>query len=97
MHKNHEPRGKTIRKIVDKAHRDSAGVMADELAQLRTLYPSLPDSELALARENLDCYLTLAWEIFEDNVLQADVRSDASFSDVHSRGTMEPKVDSHKN
>ena len=34
--------------------------------ELKTLYPSRHDEELADAKENLDRYLLLAWEIMED-------------------------------
>jgi len=33
---------------------------------LKKLFPSLADDELPAARENLDAYLELAWEIYED-------------------------------
>ena len=33
---------------------------------LKELYPALTDEELQIARENLDAYLELAWEIYED-------------------------------
>lgn len=33
---------------------------------LKALWPRLNDDELADARENLDAYLALAWEIYED-------------------------------
>lgn len=36
------------------------------LAQLKTLYPNLSDEDLILAKEALDRYLLLAWEIYED-------------------------------
>ena len=39
----------------------------DELAALKVLYPNLSPQELVLAKENLDRYLSLAWEIFEDS------------------------------
>jgi hypothetical protein len=32
----------------------------------RGLYPCLTESELLIASENIDAYLELAWEIFED-------------------------------
>ena len=34
---------------------------------LRQLFPALTDAELNAARENLDLYLELAWEILEEN------------------------------
>ncbi len=33
---------------------------------LKKLFPGLRDDELQTARENLDAYLELAWEIYED-------------------------------
>jgi hypothetical protein len=36
------------------------------LAQLKKLYPKLLDEELVIAKENLDRYLLVAWEIYED-------------------------------
>lgn len=38
--------------------------MDDEV--LKKLFPGLKDDELQTARENLDAYLELAWEIYED-------------------------------
>jgi hypothetical protein len=38
--------------------------MADNTFEKRA--PDLTDEELQIARENLDAYLELAWEIFED-------------------------------
>jgi hypothetical protein len=32
----------------------------------RGLYPDLSEAELLVASENIDAYLELAWEIFED-------------------------------
>ena len=37
---------------------------------MRDLYPALSNSESALARENLDRYLALAWEICEETHAQ---------------------------
>ena len=34
--------------------------------QLRALYPDLSDEELETAEENLNRYLELAWDIWED-------------------------------
>jgi hypothetical protein len=43
-------------------------------AVLKKLFPSLGDDELQKARENLDAYLELAWEIYEDiKAAQGDV------------------------
>ncbi len=38
---------------------------------LAALYPDLSPEELELAKENIDRYLSLAWEIFEDSRLAA--------------------------
>jgi hypothetical protein len=32
----------------------------------RELYPRLTEAELLIASENIDAYLEIAWEIFED-------------------------------
>jgi hypothetical protein len=40
--------------------------MLDDLAELRVLYPSLSPDELVVAKENLERYLLLAWEIWEE-------------------------------
>ncbi len=46
-------------------------------AVLKKLFPSLGDDELQKARENLDAYLELAWEIYEDmKAAQGDVDPD---------------------
>jgi hypothetical protein len=39
--------------------------------ELRSLYPNLSDDELTAAKENLDRYLLLAWEILEDRAFDA--------------------------
>lgn len=41
--------------------------MTDEVDALKALYPNLSPDELILAKENLDQYLSLAWEIYEDS------------------------------
>jgi len=56
--------------------------------ELKELYPDLSPDELLAARDNLDQYLEIAWEIFEDaelaNVLNA-------FPESASRGTLEER------
>ena len=42
--------------------------------EFKQLYPTLSDDELNIARENLDRYLELAWEIFEE--MRADATID---------------------
>jgi hypothetical protein len=39
--------------------------MHDE--ELREIYPDLTEEELASLKENLDAYLTLAWEIMQES------------------------------
>ena len=59
----------------------------------RELYPALTDDELQIARENLDAYLELAWEIFED----AREQEDAGLTEATSSSTIQGKVDSPQN
>ena len=54
------------------------------------LYPRLNDEERGFAAENLDQYLELAWEIFEE--VRARERDDLTEST--SNPTMQGKVDS---
>jgi hypothetical protein len=54
------------------------------------LYPGLTDEERRVAAENLDQYLELAWEIFED--VQARERND--LTGAASNLTIQGKVDS---
>lgn len=62
------------------------------LENLRVLYPTLSDEELAVARENLDRYLLLAWEVYEDLKIAAQA---APLTVQSSDCTMSIKVDSH--
>ena len=62
------------------------------LEKLRVLYPTLSDEELAMARENLDRYLLLAWEIYEDLKIASQAVPLTTESASH---TMSVKVDSH--
>jgi len=50
--------------------------MIEELPALKTLYPNLSPEEHVLAKENLDRYLSLAWEIFESS--RQDARCDSA-------------------
>jgi hypothetical protein len=43
--------------------------MNDDLAGLKALYADLTPEEVVVAKENLDRYLSLAWEIYEDSLL----------------------------
>jgi hypothetical protein len=61
--------------------------------EIGDLYPGLTDEERRIAAENLDRYLELAWEIFED--VQARERSD--LTGTGSNPTMQGKVDSSIN
>jgi hypothetical protein len=54
--------------------------MNDELAGLKALYPKLSPEELAIAKENLARYLTLAWEIFEDKQMKNPEHDPDAFS-----------------
>lgn len=58
---------------------------------LRKLYPTLTDEELRIAGENLDAYLQLAWEIFQE--MQAEF---ASLTDATDQARIQGKVDSPK-
>lgn len=59
---------------------------------LRKLYPTLTYEELRIAGENLDAYLQLAWEIFQE--MQAE---SASLTDAADQARIQEKVDSPKN
>ena len=61
--------------------------------EIGDLYPGLTDEERKVAAENLDQYLELAWEIFED--VQARERSD--LTGAASNPTIQGKVDSPTN
>jgi len=61
------------------------------LEELQKLYPSLSQHELQIAKENLDRYLLLAWEIIEEH---KQAQASNGFSEAPSGGTMEGKVDS---
>jgi hypothetical protein len=60
--------------------------MNDELTALKALYPKLSSEELAVAKENLDRYLTLAWEIFEDAQMEDHEHDPDPFSPSASGG-----------
>ena len=61
--------------------------MAD-LEALKELYPDLSQAGLLIAKETLDRYLSLAWEIMEDH-RAAQVMP--SFPEASSRGTMQER------
>jgi hypothetical protein len=70
--------------------------MTEKPADLKSLYPGLTEAELMVARENLDRYLALAWEIFEESLMESRALDQAAFSEPQSRGRIEAKVDSQK-
>jgi hypothetical protein len=41
--------------------------MSEDFAELKKLFPKLAEDDLAAARETLDAYLLLAWEIWEEH------------------------------
>lgn len=59
---------------------------------LARLYPNLSEEQLQEAKENLDLYLLLAWEIWEEE--QAAKRSNLTRDDPSF--TIKAKVDSPK-
>ena len=61
--------------------------------EIGDLYSGLSDEERTIAVENLDRYLELAWEIFED--VQARERD--GFTGAGSSPTIQGKVDSSIN
>jgi hypothetical protein len=65
----------------------------NEIEQLKALYPGLSPDEISLAKENLDRYLSLAWEILEDQRMAAL----PFLAEPPSLGTMQGKVDSQTN
>ena len=69
--------------------------MADDLIKLKALYPKLGDEYLSVVQENLDMYLSLAWEIAEDARLRSDNGS-RSLAESPSRCTIQGKVDSQQ-
>lgn len=52
--------------------------MRDDLFEIKALYPNLSADELVVARENLDRYLALAWEIWEEDESAARSEKPAS-------------------
>ena len=70
--------------------------MSEELDPLKALYPNLSPEELVLARENLDRYLSLAWEIYEDSCLAARCESAPSSPKDHLAVGSKGKVDSQQ-
>ena len=60
--------------------------------KLRSLYPTLTEEELLVAKENLDQYLLLAWEIFQERE-----GNDSTLTLRTNDPSMNAKVDSPKN
>ncbi|MGA3080573.1 MAG: hypothetical protein ABSD44_04220 [Terracidiphilus sp.] len=56
-------------------------------------YPTLTGDELQIARETLDAYLELAWEIYEE----VREQEQAGLTEAASSSTIQGKVDSSKN
>jgi hypothetical protein len=61
---------------------------------LRKLYPKLSIEELERAKDNLDRYLLLAWEISEDKQIEDASTPAPSLTQAASGSSMEGKVDS---
>ena len=70
--------------------------MDEELDALKSLYPNLSLEELVLARENLDRYLSLAWEIFEEAQLATRCGPAEPFPNDHPAVVSKGKVDSQQ-
>jgi hypothetical protein len=64
-------------------------MQGESVNELKSLYPDLTPEELIVARENLDRYLALAWEIFEE-AHAGDVVSPA-FPQPESRGRIKER------
>lgn len=63
------------------------------MSQLKALYPALSPGELLIAKENLDRYLLLAWEIYKD----LERERESALTPSHPSSSMQGKVDSHTN
>jgi hypothetical protein len=70
--------------------------MNEELDTLKALYPNLSPEELVLAKENLDRYLSLAWEIFEESQLATRCEPALSSPNDHLAVGSKGKVDSQQ-
>lgn len=66
--------------------------MDEELEPLRAMYPDLSEEKLTIAKDNLDKYLALAWEIFEGTHLAASCPG-GDFEGLQLRGNIQGKVD----
>jgi hypothetical protein len=70
--------------------------MNEDLDTLKTLYPNMSPEELVLAKENLDRYLSLAWEIYEGSLLVAQSETASSSPKKHLGVVFKGKVDSQQ-
>ncbi len=61
--------------------------------EIGDLYPGLTDEERRIAAENLDQYLELAWEIFEE----VQARERGCLTGTEANPTIQGKVDSSIN
>ena len=59
------------------------------IEELKTIYPDLSEADLLVAEDNLDRYLEIAWEIFEDAELREVVG--AAFPEPASRDTIKER------
>lgn len=66
--------------------------MAEDLAELKALFPDLSDEQLAAARENIDRYLDAIWFIWQEKRM----REKRSFDGGAPHSYDEGKVDSPK-
>lgn len=63
----------------------------DPLVALHQLYPDLTPDELVTAKENLDRYLSLVWEIFEERLQQERSTDNILVDSSVPRGTIEER------
>jgi hypothetical protein len=68
----------------------------EDLEDLKRLYPDLSPEDLVVAKANLDQYLALAWEIFEDAGMAAAPKTADDFAERPSSGSIQGKVDSQQ-
>jgi hypothetical protein len=75
--------------------------MREDSAQLKQLFPTLSSDELAAAKELLDAYLLLVWEIWEEhstgsNKVQSKsmTSTNPQLTPVGSGSSIQAKVDS---
>jgi hypothetical protein len=61
---------------------------------LRELYPTYSDAELEEAKEALDAYLLLAWEIWEESLAAESESRGSSLTQEPPSSTIQTKADS---